>query len=150
MFPTVRKIPVSVNLVHYPATNTLLLVTNISNANVYNASYLSQSKVLLYYLQNLGAGCIDSIGSQTNPADFANYNNQTNFSVLSNNYTISVVPSSSPLLNNVSSGFLVLSVSPILVDCTVNVNVSFADGLLFNPSYHISIIPVINQTVTYI
>lgn len=53
-------------------------------------------------------------------------------------------------MNGLPSGFLVLAVSNILVDCTVDVNVNLIDGPLFNDGYFTSLVLEINQTISYV
>ena len=107
-------------------------------------------KVNLSLKTSIPASCSLSTGAATNPADFAGYNSQTKFKTLADGYQYSLIPEGDPLRQNVQPGIIVIGVSNILVDCSVDVKIELGDGLVFADRYWIIFEEVVDPTIQYI
>jgi hypothetical protein len=129
----------------------LLLVTNIPSANVTNLNLLIQkTKGVLFYKSGLTNQCLLSEGSSTNPSDFAGYSGNTDFMNLSSSYTYNPVYAGNNLLVNLTSGYVAISISNILIDCTVGININIGEGYILNDGFFNTFICNVNQNVEYI
>ncbi len=140
----------------------LFLITNITTSSISNKSLiLSGTSAALRYKTPITYECNNSILTPTNPADFANYTYYsyvTNLQGLSPSYAYAIANDNSTMLGygNIStatnSTYLVLAVSNILVDCTVDVTANIGGGLVLSASGTFPVVfqPIINQSVTYV
>jgi hypothetical protein len=123
----VKLITVNVDLINYPGSSNLVIVTNLPKFSSNLTKFLSGILVILSSKQNISSTCTNS----TNPPNFGNYSISTNFISASSNYSYQILNGTSSFMTNISTNLLVFLVSNIIFDCTTDINIYLPSGLLF-------------------